>query len=76
MRGRKLFYYSYPHSHLLSVIKKESPNEGTETYGYKKLISYRFAGTIKKESPNEGTETRSVQRGNDKLATYKKRIPE
>ena len=44
---------SYPNASI--IIKKESPNEGTETgrleFGY---FSESF---IKKESPNEGTET-------------------
>ena len=56
MRGRKpvglvLIYQ------LWLVIKKESPNEGTETDG-DNIISYLHFH-IKKESPNEGTETKS-----------------
>ena len=39
-------------------IKKESPNEGTETSSVGKLIN-RNTIAIKKESPNEGTETGS-----------------
>ena len=38
-------------------IKKESPNEGTETY-IALQGSMTEEGGIKKESPNEGTETR------------------
>ena len=39
-------------------IKKESPNEGTETLF---LTLFSFQRTpIKKESPNEGTETRII----------------
>ena len=37
-------------------IKKESPNEGTETE-YFPLNVGRITTEIKKESPNEGTET-------------------
>ena len=41
---------------FISVIKKESPNEGTETYiGIPSNLRRKTA--IKKESPNEGTET-------------------
>ena len=40
-------------------IKKESPNEGTETTPYSCIHDY-FKLVIKKESPNEGTETRSL----------------
>ena len=37
-------------------IKKESPNEGTETT--RMILTYHvLAQIIKKESPNEGTET-------------------
>ena len=41
-------------------IKKESPNEGTETLLVDKsdIVSYLH---IKKESPNEGTETVRIQ---------------
>ena len=48
----------------MRIIKKESPNEGTET-SYTHLPSFHRR-QIKKESPNEGTETC----GNDKLATF------
>ena len=55
MRGRKRaeFFTSI----IFNLIKKESPNEGTETVATdaKRLIIL----PIKKESPNEGTETRS-----------------
>ena len=37
-------------------IKKESPNEGTETRLYRIVIRNHIF-FIKKESPNEGTET-------------------
>ncbi len=39
------------------MIKKESPNEGTETID--EFFDFRFQARngIKKESPNEGTET-------------------
>ena len=39
-------------------IKKESPNEGTETVCLRDSVV--IAALIKKESPNEGTETLSV----------------
>ncbi len=38
-------------------IKKESPNEGTETIFYKTYFDILRLSLIKKESPNEGTET-------------------
>ena len=56
-------------------IKKESPNEGTETNNLERAyINEQMQ--IKKESPNEGTET-----GNDAVDIliidgHKKRIPE
>ena len=62
------------HIYLNYVIKKESPNEGTETTVYDNVtVHYKI---IKKESPNEGTET-----GNDAVDIliidgHKKRIPE
>ena len=56
MRGRKPTLNSIRPFLLVLVIKKESPNEGTETYI---KYSYRQLGLIKKESPNEGTETLS-----------------
>ena len=40
----------------LPFIKKESPNEGTETVFQPRLV-VPTAVIIKKESPNEGTET-------------------
>ena len=56
MRGRKRGV-SINTSSVLSHIKKESPNEGTETPPTRRsLIGFVF-GAIKKESPNEGTET-------------------
>ena len=56
-------------------IKKESPNEGTETAAdAKRLITLLI---IKKESPNEGTETvPSHLREHSPFPQYKKRIPE
>ena len=42
-------------------IKKESPNEGTETVSTITLMISTVL-TIKKESPNEGTETRPPTR--------------
>ena len=40
-------------------IKKESPNEGTETCPFSPARQ-ASASPIKKESPNEGTETRTA----------------
>ena len=40
----------------VKLIKKESPNEGTETRTVSPIIDF-FTREIKKESPNEGTET-------------------
>ena len=57
------------------VIKKESPNEGTETF----LLAPTFDSpdrVIKKESPNEGTETPVVVTVHSTLSFHKKRIPE
>ena len=61
---------------LVVQIKKESPNEGTET-------PFRYSVTgiqlyiIKKESPNEGTETvRMVTIKGNHNSSNKKRIPE
>ena len=41
------------------VIKKESPNEGTETQCFNYLKQRGYI-QIKKESPNEGTETTGI----------------
>ena len=54
MRGRKLECFNC-FDPMIHVIKKESPNEGTETLS--SYISYPRSTLIKKESPNEGTET-------------------
>ena len=54
MRGRKLIEFG-GFSLTVFCIKKESPNEGTETRLHK--IVRNQLGNIKKESPNEGTET-------------------
>ena len=56
MRGRKHRLDTVLSIIPLLCIKKESPNEGTETEsgGIDKPLSFLF---IKKESPNEGTET-------------------
>ena len=59
MRGRKPICISTS-SINWRIIKKESPNEGTET----RIISVSFDDVfqhIKKESPNEGTETRTAE---------------
>ena len=55
MRGRKRLTENIS-DNIVPHIKKESPNEGTET----KKIDVRIdeiTDNIKKESPNEGTET-------------------
>ena len=57
MRGRKLTLSVTLTDRKAAVIKKESPNEGTETSPYE-TIMLKTTGLIKKESPNEGTETR------------------
>ena len=44
----------------LLIIKKESPNEGTETIFVYPFVPF-FLTVIKKESPNEGTETRTAE---------------
>ena len=44
---------------ILYIIKKESPNEGTETFFCVKNFVRNVIIIIKKESPNEGTETRT-----------------
>ena len=56
MRGRKLHFHGvrFPYN-TIEAIKKESPNEGTETSFYLPFLRPHLS--IKKESPNEGTET-------------------
>ena len=57
------------------IIKKESPNEGTETNFAD--IHIRIIGNfIKKESPNEGTETIIANNTATARIANKKRIPE
>ena len=76
MRGRK--HIQGFHTALVGdFIKKESPNEGTETRWSRGSVSIDAWRQIKKESPNEGTETPTA------LSTViknwlanKKRIPE
>ena len=48
--------YSDTEKNRFNGIKKESPNEGTETHNT--IYYHFFLPFIKKESPNEGTETR------------------
>ena len=55
MRGRKLS--SVISETYSRQIKKESPNEGTETQGHSTDYPVLHEPEIKKESPNEGTET-------------------
>ena len=76
MRGRKhqpqLEYEDTEHG----IIKKESPNEGTETYPSSYRSGHRSL-VIKKESPNEGTETVIVVLIiKIRIISDKKRIPE
>ena len=59
----------------LIAIKKESPNEGTETWAYFHYSSPPFS-MIKKESPNEGTETIIANNTATARIANKKRIPE
>ena len=73
MRGRKL-HPPWNDGGNREIIKKESPNEGTETAFYK-IETYEYV-LIKKESPNEGTETKIVSVTIKTVITYKKRIPE
>ena len=54
MRGRKLEVEGAD-ALIPSLIKKESPNEGTETSSFPFILGK--VRRIKKESPNEGTET-------------------
>ena len=56
MRGRKLLPVRQNVSGWGGTIKKESPNEGTETNKPRYQLT-NYAADIKKESPNEGTET-------------------
>ena len=53
MRGRKRVGHLSDRT-VVRFIKKESPNEGTETSSAVPLL---LLLVIKKESPNEGTET-------------------
>ena len=55
MRGRKLNAGRITTAPSRAVIKKESPNEGTETQA--RCCRVLNTHGIKKESPNEGTET-------------------
>ena len=56
------------------MIKKESPNEGTETP--LKFCIVPDDLYIKKESPNEGTETAKGYQEGETHYIHKKRIPE
>ena len=60
---------------LIAGIKKESPNEGTETKLRFPLTRHGYH-LIKKESPNEGTETIIGNFINAYINFHKKRIPE
>ena len=55
MRGRKPLFVIFLIIFILIIIKKESPNEGTETAAGGQGST--AGSSIKKESPNEGTET-------------------
>ena len=59
MRGRKPLSCPLMLQTVLRLIKKESPNEGTETQAYRGLFTDCLF-QIKKESPNEGTETSPI----------------
>ena len=61
MRGRKPLLIASIVENLISTIKKESPNEGTET-AIDVDSDITAIINIKKESPNEGTETLIVGR--------------
>ena len=71
MRGRKLQHKAQA---PVFPIKKESPNEGTETK--KERDEWVDRNAIKKESPNEGTETTRCTDVLSIFHAYKKRIPE
>ena len=74
MRGRKQVEL-VPYSANSTAIKKESPNEGTETS--LPMMDEIFILHIKKESPNEGTETGLQETATvNESGLYKKRIPE
>ena len=73
MRGRKPFLPIQAITALF-IIKKESPNEGTETYTT--VLRILLSPLIKKESPNEGTETCPIQDNNCSfLLSIKKESP-
>ena len=74
MRGRKQIFCKCLEWHG-NKIKKESPNEGTETRTAESCKLLRLRG-IKKESPNEGTETYFAHLGFFGIHPDKKRIPE
>ena len=57
------------------MIKKESPNEGTETPRNPAAVGHTHR-RIKKESPNEGTETGDGRYAVLAVGPDKKRIPE
>ena len=74
MRGRKRENVQII-DHSAHQIKKESPNEGTETIcgDIPQICIWCF---IKKESPNEGTETSNIIAVIKLIIADKKRIPE
>ena len=73
MRGRKQLFLTL--FSFQRTIKKESPNEGTETRRSMHQVFSCFIH-IKKESPNEGTETIIGNFINAYINFHKKRIPE
>ena len=75
MRGRKPGE-SVADQFFITVIKKESPNEGTETRCHDFINSTTQFRIIKKESPNEGTETSNKISFFNTSENNKKRIPE
>ena len=56
-------------------IKKESPNEGTETVDSGFVKTYLRQMKIKKESPNEGTETYQLANYRANFHLIKKESP-
>ena len=73
MRGRKRSF-SLTLDQWLLLIKKESPNEGTETTS-SAPYKYPKASYIKKESPNEGTETDFINPTTQFCIVIKKESP-
>ena len=73
MRGRKLSVCQRDRQ-CYAFIKKESPNEGTETR-ISGLYLSPVLDNIKKESPNEGTETIEIINAIIEIHNIKKESP-